>query len=305
MNVDHLIDKTGRVKGPKLPHLSDTEVAQIKNATAWLDHLDPPLKQRIKALFLKINDIKKCDYQACDEPAAFSNEKDQLFSRFCSCQCASSFARTDDAAIQKLKESVPVRIDIMKEAARKGRESQKQKFGGYGFQRSDIQEKAQANQISGPYSWYKWKDYEAVRVQGFEDLFLDRNKHLIAEKKDCPKIQYGNRTYWPDFYDSNSNTVYEVKSIYTLIKGILDNNLVDKISASLQASYQFELHVFESRASDNSWTLALSRPLSTDDVVSSLESFLTSILDDCPDALRRLGQNLALETLAWLDAQMD
>ena len=303
MKIEKLIDKNGRINGPKLPHLTHKEIEEIESLTIWLNDLNPSLKHRIKAIFLNQNIIKECEFKDCSKPAAFSNEKDKLFSRFCSCQCASNFARSDETAIQKLKDSVSSRIDIMRQAAKKGRESQIKKFGGYGFQRADIQKKIQANQISGPSNWYKWKDYDAVRVQGFEDLFLDKNPHLISEKKSCPKIQYLNKTYWPDFYDSKTNTVYEVKSVYTLIRGILDHSLVNKVSASLQAGYKFEIHVFESRSSDNSWILDLSQPLSADDVVSNLESFLTSIFEDCPYVLHRLGSSLAVETLEWLDAQ--
>lgn len=65
-------------------------------------------------------------------------------------------------------------------------------------------------------------------------------------KEKIPKIKYldGNieRTYYPDFYIPETNTIYEVKSKYTLNKNKKINEI--KFQAVVDSGYNFELKVY-------------------------------------------------------------
>lgn len=303
MNIQKLIDSSGRVCGPRIAKLSEKEIVSIEKATDWLSPLSPSLKHRIKALYLNEEEIKLCDHCG-DRPSCFSHKSQMLFSRFCSLGCSSSWAQNDKETKQKWLNSREKSMDKFLAAAKKGRESQKRKYGGCGFQRKDIQEKVKESQVSGSYKSYKWKTYgDTIKIQGFEDLFLDKNPHLIKPKSFCPKIKLEGGIYWPDFYDDGKNTLYEIKGIYTLVVGILDNTLISKLKASLDSGYVIELHVFKSRKDPMSWALALSGSLSIDDIESSLASFLTNIVRSYPCVLRQLGQTLYESSSEWLNAR--
>jgi hypothetical protein len=110
------------------------------------------------------------------------------------------------------------------------------------------------NETSG----YKWKDYittnsNILKVQGHEPKLLDEifleyhEDELITERKDMPEIWYlgkDNKThrYFPDIFIPKTNTIYEVKSEYTLNIDLETNNL--KFQAVKDAGFNFVLKVY-------------------------------------------------------------
>lgn len=107
-------------------------------------------------------------------------------------------------------------------------------------------------------SGYKWKDYEMpsgkiVKYQGYENKLFDEllleysEDEFIIERKDIPPILYigldnKQHRYFPDAYISKTNTIYEVKSEYTLSINKEINNL--KFQAVKDAGYNFVLKVY-------------------------------------------------------------
>jgi hypothetical protein len=112
---------------------------------------------------------------------------------------------------------------------------------------------------SGLYSTsgYKWKEYQTpnnniLRIQGYEDKLLDEllleytEEEIITERRSMPEIWYiglDNKThrYFPDMYIPKTNTIYEVKSEYTLNINLETNNL--KFQAVKDSGYNFILKV--------------------------------------------------------------
>jgi hypothetical protein len=297
-----LMDKTGRVNGPALKYLKDWELELIHEKTKFLD-INPKiqLKHRILAIHLNITNHPLCKY--CNTaPTSIIPKRKSLFGTFCSDICASNWSRSDISSIEKYKETIPIRLLSMREAGKRGRDAQTNTNGGFGFQRKDIQEKIKSMNICrDPYFWKDWNGY---KVQGYENLFLDDRftENLVIHKRHVPK--FDNPTYWPDFYDPTKNILYEIKSAYTLSIGILQSNLIPRLVVASSNGYIIELHLYHKTITDyKSYILTLIPYTNTDEVVSSLKNFLTTIYQDDPYVLHRLGQPLRLQILEWLDAQ--
>jgi len=108
------------------------------------------------------------------------------------------------------------------------------------------------------YSGYKWKEYTTpnnniLKYQGYENKLLDElfleysEDEIITSRKDIPHIWYigidnKRHRYFPDAYIPSTNTIYEVKSEYTLNVGLETNNL--KFQAVKDAGYNFVLKVY-------------------------------------------------------------
>lgn len=107
-------------------------------------------------------------------------------------------------------------------------------------------------------SGYRWKEFEMpsgeiVKYQGYENILFDEllleysENEIITERKDIPHIWYigidgKKHRYFPDVYVPSTNTIYEVKSEYTLNVGLETNNL--KFQAVKDAGYNFILKVY-------------------------------------------------------------
>lgn len=107
-------------------------------------------------------------------------------------------------------------------------------------------------------SGYKWKEYTLpsggiIKYQGYEHYLLDellleyKEDEIITERKEIPEIWYigkDNKThrYFPDIFIPKTNTIYEVKSEYTLNIDLETNNL--KFEAVREAGYNFVLKVY-------------------------------------------------------------
>ena len=107
-------------------------------------------------------------------------------------------------------------------------------------------------------SGYKWKEYitpdeNILKIQGFENYLLDellleyKEDEFIIQRKNMPPIWYigidgKKHRYFPDAYVPSTNTIYEVKSEYTLNVGLETNNL--KFQAVKDAGYNFVLKVY-------------------------------------------------------------
>jgi hypothetical protein len=105
---------------------------------------------------------------------------------------------------------------------------------------------------------YKWHDYELpsgkiIRLQGYENKLLDEllkeysEDEILTHRKDMPEFWYTcnegkRRRYFPDVYIPKTNTIYEVKSDYTLMCNKEINEL--KFQSVIDGGYKFELKVY-------------------------------------------------------------
>ena len=105
---------------------------------------------------------------------------------------------------------------------------------------------------------YKWKEYtlpsgSIIKFQGYENKLLDEllleysEDKILTSRKDMPEIWYTGlddkqHRYFPDAYIPSTNTIYEVKSDYTLEK-YKEINLL-KFQAVKDAGYNFELKIY-------------------------------------------------------------
>lgn len=110
-------------------------------------------------------------------------------------------------------------------------------------------------------SRYRFKEFEYkgikfTHLQGYEPQgieYLDKELNIDVSKlqhgRNVPKISYiydnKNRTYFPDFYDKDTNTIFEIKSKYTY-ENMLDLNNKKKL-ATKQAGYNHKTLVFDSK----------------------------------------------------------
>ena len=299
-----IFDVNGRINGPALPFLKEWEKDLIIKQTSFLN-INPKiaLKHRILALKLKISTHPFCKNN-CGSLTCLNPSKDKLFGIFCSDRCASQWAKYDINSRQKLKDSVPARLDVMKKAAAKGRKNQKDLYGGFGFQRNEIQNKIQDERHLHT-NGYNWKVWNGYKVQGYEHLFLNEHykTNIVIEKSKIPKFK--NPTYWPDLFDEDTQMLYEVKSIFTLVHGLLFDNLIQKLSSAVK-SYDLELHLyFYKNKEPKSLVLFLKKHTMIGDIVSSLKNFLTNIYQSNPCVLHRLGKKYYQHLMEWLGVQTD
>lgn len=306
--ANRVFDKKGRVNGPRLPHLSKDVIDIIYDATSYLnDVAGIKFKHRIKAIKLGFPPISYCPI--CGKLSALYDDSNHtIFRRFCSDDCALVFTRTDPETIRKFLESKSTKESREKsaEGARKGRQSQINKFGAAGFARPDVQEKAQLNNQTvrnGLRSKYKScyvNDIEFI-VQGFEPIFLENNKSnfdltlLSSSRKDVPKIIYDEKRYYPDFFYSPNNTVYEIKSIYTFVKDY--ETIIKKVKATLDHGFNIQLCLI--RKSKEEYDLLLHTEIDYD-IEAILLDFLKTYYHKHPNDCANLGQFLS----EWLDVLM-
>lgn len=309
LRAHKLIDVNGRVNGPRLPHTPQDVIDVISEETAYLNVVpEIKLKHRIKALLLGCPDIKHCP--VCGARSAFFDDsKETLFRRFCSDRCASIWARTDPESIQKLRAAKAAPESRVKaaQAAERGRASQIKTHGAAGFGRKDVQDRAQLhNQVCYDRSRSKYRRIcvagKEFVVQGYEHIFLENNHTLFdmdlltSDRTEVPVIRYGaNQRYFPDFFYPPLNTVYEIKSLYTLVSKW--SNVIEKIRATHQHGYNFQLCLI--RQSREEYTLLLDRGTS-DDIEATLLDFLKTYYHAHPRDCRALGRFLSdrLDALA-------
>jgi len=109
-------------------------------------------------------------------------------------------------------------------------------------------------------SGYKSYQYELpsgnlVTLQGYEKFLLDelleeyKESEILSKKSDMPEFWYIDnknikRRYFPDFFIPSTNTIYEVKSEYTLKQSKLNNIFNLKKNSVLELNYEFILKVY-------------------------------------------------------------
>jgi len=143
----------------------------------------------------------------------------------------------------------------------------------YGFecclQNSKVKEKIKQTNLerygfenvmqSGLFSFgYKYYDYvlpsgKIIRLQGYENYLLDElletygEDEILYRRQDMPIFMYiykdKKHRYFPDFFIPSTNTIYEVKSEYTLDADYEKNML--KFKAVKNTGYNFELVVID------------------------------------------------------------
>ncbi len=107
---------------------------------------------------------------------------------------------------------------------------------------------------------YKHKDYiypsgKVARVQGNENYLLDEliltynENEILTDRKDMPEFWYftgdgKKHRYFPDVYIPKDNTIYEVKSYYTLEQGKKNNIFNLKKQSVIEEGYDFILRIF-------------------------------------------------------------
>lgn len=107
-------------------------------------------------------------------------------------------------------------------------------------------------------SGYKWKEYilpsnETIKIQGYENKLLDEllqeytEDEIITERRLMPEFWYiglddKTHRYFPDMFIPKTNTIYEVKSEWTLNLEYDTNNL--KFQSVKDAGYNFVLKVY-------------------------------------------------------------
>jgi len=108
-------------------------------------------------------------------------------------------------------------------------------------------------------SGYQSKSYilpsgKEVKIQGYEWMFLDEyfnngglEEDISTQGKDIDKIWYyaeddKKHRYYPDFYIKSTNTIIEVKSVYTYNKDLNKNLLKER--ACLDMGYEFEFKIY-------------------------------------------------------------
>lgn len=111
-------------------------------------------------------------------------------------------------------------------------------------------------------SGYKWKPYtlpsgNIAMLQGYEnhlfDLLLQTydESEIFSDKDKMPQIWYEqngtSHRYFPDFYIPKDNIVYEVKSDYTFIRGMIDQSIILKAFATHVAGYNYELQILNQK----------------------------------------------------------
>lgn len=105
---------------------------------------------------------------------------------------------------------------------------------------------------------YRWKEYtlpsgKIIKYQGYEDKLLDKllecydENDIITSRGEMPEFWYigldnKKHRYFPDAYIPKINTIYEVKSEYTLNISLETNEL--KFKSVIDSGYKFELIIF-------------------------------------------------------------
>ena len=105
---------------------------------------------------------------------------------------------------------------------------------------------------------YRWKEYKLpsgkiIKFQGYEDKLLDElledydEDEILISRKDMPEFWYKDaggkkHRYFPDVYIPKTNTIYEVKSEYTLNINLEINEL--KFQSVIDTGYNFNLKIY-------------------------------------------------------------
>ena len=107
-------------------------------------------------------------------------------------------------------------------------------------------------------SGYKWKEYilpsgKIIKYQGYENKLLDEllleyhEDEILTSRSDMPEFWYKGKDgkhhrYYPDAYIPKMNTIYEVKSEWTLNINLETNKL--KFKSVIDSGYKFKLTIF-------------------------------------------------------------
>ena len=105
---------------------------------------------------------------------------------------------------------------------------------------------------------YKWKEYilpsdKIIKYQGYENKLLDEllleyhEDEILTSRADMPEFWYKgndgkNHRYFPDVYIPKTNTIYEVKSEWTLNANFETNIL--KFNSIRNAGYNLKIIIY-------------------------------------------------------------
>jgi hypothetical protein len=141
------------------------------------------------------------------------------------------------------------------ECIAKAIETNKEKYGAEWF----------TNSTSRTMMGFKYHDYvyprgEEIQVQGYEpmalnDLVVEYSEYAVLAGKllvtDITYTGLDDKThrYYPDILVTTTNTLVEVKSQWTLDRGLEDGSITLKRQACLDAGYKFQLRVYDKNGS--------------------------------------------------------
>ncbi len=106
---------------------------------------------------------------------------------------------------------------------------------------------------------YQWKDYQMpsgkiIKIQGYENFLLDEllntfeESEVLTSRTDMPQFWYvindTKHRYFPDVYIPSTNTIYEVKSAYTLKESKKDGIYSLKMESVIAAGYNYILRKY-------------------------------------------------------------
>ncbi len=127
------------------------------------------------------------------------------------------------------------------------------------MQVSEIAEKQSKSSYKAKY--YELPSGKLRHYQGYENFLLDElllefnEEQILSDKIDMPEFWYidnkgTKRRYYPDMYIKETNTIYEVKSLYTL-EQTKKNNVYDlKKQCVIDKGYNYILKIYDKKGKE-------------------------------------------------------
>jgi hypothetical protein len=129
------------------------------------------------------------------------------------------------------------------------------KYGvAHAMQNSEIAERSSRHSIK--YKDYHYPSGNTIRIQGYEDMAIDKllecfhESEILTKRTDMPEVWYVDdngqyHRYYPDIYIPSMNLIIEVKSVYTYAQNVRVYH--KKRKACLYLGYEFESYIFKNR----------------------------------------------------------
>ena len=207
------------------------------------------LKETAEELYLIFHNTEepKC---TCGNETNFKNFTNGYYN-FCSLKCSNNSKETQEKFRITMMETYGV------EYAMQSKELQKT-YKYSLLENHGVEHPMQSGLFSN--SGYKHKPYtfpsgKIVQVQGYEPQLLDEliliytEEDILTDRKDMPEFWYitednKKHRYFPDAYIPKDNTIYEVKSDWTLKQSKLNGIYESKMQSVVNAGYIYELKVY-------------------------------------------------------------
>ena len=253
------LDITGHVNSSKLKQLA------IPENITWCS-------SKVEVLYCVMNNITQQPFCSCGGVIPFRNSG-HGYNAACGRLCA------DKAKGTKISKSkLGASISKNKKIQKKKEATSMKRFGASHFMQSDVGHKiwtdAMIEKHGSPYalqnpsiadkqmrSCYSTKKYvypsgNVISYQGYENQLLDElitqftEHEILTNKVDMPEFWYTTtdnkkHRYYPDAFTPSTNTIYEVKSKYTLEQSKKKGVFGLKQQSVINAGYNFILRVYK------------------------------------------------------------